>query len=742
MRTMLHSSSPKADNSSGRTLHRGHFPQEIAACFHLGLITGSVRNQPMHTDGLKNHIDIIFVLKYDRYELDMKYGHQSIKEGFDRMNLTFCCSGQNDLFRLLAGKGLRYPRYGEIAAALEHAPHGSGLLLLSDGYPKAEPGLDERLLRLISDKRLRVYAEYPASVSGLDIGRPRLAEWERGVVSSERFAPELKPLSILALHGCWYVPVRSAGLTAHLALARVAGYDHAEFGLPEEANPLLFELPGTDVLVGASKLSHFVTGRYGPTDAWRTIWRKLLAWLDPEGDVPELRWTPDVAMRYGEHDVMPPKFEADALDRSIRWFEQHVLFQTEKGKGAIEGYVSQINHSGRQTRLGSSPRADCAGETAMAFAYDAAWSGNPASRKTAEQIMDYVWSAPAFLHDRKDSPAYGLVNWYDRGPIFYGDDNARVILAGMAVSRTLGEDRWDGHLLRCLLANWRTAASSGFRRNFLRYPESFPEGRGWSFYKNELFVRLSPHYQAYLWACYIWGYALTGYEPLLATAKRAIRTTMEAYPDGWRWTNGQTQEMARMLLPLAFLVRVEDTAEHRGWLARMGDELLRQMQPCGAIAEKLGALANGTYPPPQSNEAYGTREAALLQRDGDPVCDLLYTANFAFLGFHEAAALDERYKTAEDRLAEFLCRIQLDSAKHPYLDGAWMRSFDYRRWEYWGSSADLGWGAWCVESGWTNALIASVLAMRRTGRQLFDLSAAERWKRRLPDMLEEMELSE
>lgn len=661
------------------------------------------------------------------------------------MNVTFCCSEQNDLFRLLIGQRRPDSRFGEIGAALEHAPPGSGVLLLADAYPKTELDLEERHLHLIREKRLRVYAEYPSSVSGLEVGLPRQASWERGVVSSDRFAPDMEALSILSLHGCWFVPVQGAGLTAHLVLARVAGYDKAVFGLPsehgQETHPLLFELPGSAVLVGASKLSHFVTGRYGPADAWRVVWRELLAWLDPEGDVPELRWTPDVAARFGERDALPSGYEAEALERSFRWFEQHVLFQAEKGIGALEGYVSLVDHQGRQMRLANAPRADCAAETALVFAYDAVLNGNPASRRTAEQMMNYVWSAPAFLHDRRDSPAYGLVNWYDRGPIFYGDDNARVILAGLAVSRLLGDDRWDGQLMRCLLANWRTTGVHGFRRNFLRYPESFPEGRGWQYYKNEDFANVAPHYQAYLWACYIWGYALTGYEPLLATAKQAIRLTMEAYPDGWKWTNGLTQELARMLLPLSFLVHVEDTAEHRGWLERMCGELLRQMQPCGAIAEKLGALKNGKYPPPESNEAYGTTEAALLQNDGDPVCDLLYTVNFAFLGLHEAAAGSGSFRAAEDKLAEFLCRVQLRSGKHPYLDGAWMRSFDYRRWDYWGSSADLGWGAWCVESGWTNAWIAAVLAMRRTGHRLFDLSVKERWARRWPAVLEDMELS-
>ena len=164
------------------------------------------------------------------------------------------------------------------------------------------------------------------------------------------------------------------------------------------------------------------------------------------------------------------------------------------------------------------------------------------------------------------------------------------------------------------------------------------------------------------------------------------------------------------------------------------------MQPCGAIQERLGELDQGSYPPPRSNASYGTNEASLLQENGDPACDLLYTTNYAFLALHEAAALtgDDALKRAEDRLAEFLCRIQVRSAAHPYLDGAWMRSFDFDLWEYWGSSADLGWGAWCVESGWTNSWIASVLALRALGETLWNTQAAESLRERLPALLQEM----
>jgi len=85
-----------------------------------------------------------------------------------------------------------------------------------------------------------------------------------------------------------------------------------------------------------------------------------------------------------------------------------------------------------------------------------------------------------------------------------------------------------------------------------------------------------------------------------------------------------------------------------------------------------------------------------------------------------------------------LCRVQVRSREHPFIDGAWMRSFDDSLWEYWGSSSDLGWGAWCVESGWTNSWIAATLAMRIMDAALFDDSAADRFAGIFPRVRDEM----
>lgn len=175
----------------------------------------------------------------------------------------------------------------------------------------------------------------------------------------------------------------------------------------------------------------------------------------------------------------------------------------------------------------------------------------------------------------------------------------------------------------------------------------------------------------------------------------------------------------RALLPLAWLVRVHDTPEHRRWLRRVAGDLVALEDRCGAIREIIGGSGQGTT----SNAEYGTCETSLIQANGDPVCDMLYTCNFALIGLHEAAAAtgDRFYADAEEKLARFLCRIQIRSEAHPELDGAWYRAFNFHNWEYWASNADWEWGPWSIEAGWTQPWIAGTLALRHGKTSLWNL---------------------
>jgi hypothetical protein len=317
------------------------------------------------------------------------------------------------------------------------------------------------------------------------------------------------------------------------------------------------------------------------------------------------------------------------------------------------------------------------------------------------------------------SPSYGLVGWsLDSPGSYWGDDNARALLAVAAVAVLCAEPRWNEAVARCLLANLRTTGVSGFRESCVT--EKALQANGWKRYWSGRHVHLSPHYQSWLWACNLWAYQQTRFPPLLTRSEAGFKAMMQAYPARWNWClRSGTIERSRLLLPLAWLVRVADTPEHRRWLRTIAADLIACQDPSGAIRETIG---DGGQALP-SNAAYGTGEISLIQVNGDPVCDLLYSCNFALIGLHEAAAAtgDPFFSEAEEKLARFLCRIQVRSEAHPELDGAWYRAFDFQRWDYWASSADWEWGPWCTETGWCQPWIAGTLALRRHRTSLWDL---------------------
>lgn len=684
--------------------------------------------------------------------------------------LHLVCSEQNDLMTALTDPlAERVCRHDTVDEMIEQVRPGDGAAILSDSYPVADRDLSADASARLREANVRLYIEYPREYPGLNLAEPVPTHWERTVVSSSFFEPALSGLRILVQHGCWYLPVapdesRGAGPQAgpqgsaqpglppgpqagpqtgpqpecHLSVAKVAGYDEAVYGLPAGAAPILIGSPNGDRLIALSCLSRFITARYAPSDAWTAVWRTILSWVLRSDQHPELDWRPIVRATYADGAVLPPDAESSAFERSVGWLRSNAIFSVDTRKGVMEGFESAVDHMGRQFPR-FVVRGDCTAESAMVLAYHWQRTRNPDSRRVAESVLDHLWLSDAFYQSDPNSPAYGHMNWNEGNPVFYGDDNARVIIPSLTAARLLDTDRWNDRILHCICANYRTTGPGGFRRARLDLSRIIDDGRPWMFYRDHDLTHFAPHYQAYLWATLLWAYELTGYRDFLEKPRKAIRMTMDRFPK-WRWTNGLTQEMARMLLPLAFLVRVEDTDEHRALLMRMVDELLADMHDSGAILERMGEPDLGQYPSPRSNEDYGTSEAAVIQKNGDPCCDIFYATGFAVLGLHEAAfaTSDPKIREAEDRLVDFLLRAQVSSRRCPFVDGTWMRAFDVRKWEYWGSSADLGWGAWCVEAGWYYAWITAVAAMRLSGESLFQSAWDEGLSAAFPAVIDEM----
>ncbi|HOB74628.1 MAG TPA: hypothetical protein PKG54_08875 [Phycisphaerae bacterium] len=677
-----------------------------------------------------------------------------------RTDLVFACGANNDLYRALAASGVTCPRYDTPGMAVKEAPAGAAVLILAEGYPLTPTGIDADLFEQAAKAGIQLYIEYPANVPGLRIDPPRKTQWERVVVSTDAFDPALPRLRILMVHGCHFTPTEAADPL--LVVGRVAGFDRAVFGLPKEHYPILFEIPDRRLVIATTRLSSFVTGRYAPTKDWQVFWERMLGRLTGGAPV-KLKVMPTVRPAYGPDEPLPPDAEKRSLAALTRWVvdagllvhaskeaELHKLMRAGQSfgpalggpvgngrHGLLEGFDSAIAHDGSQRQI-RALRSDCHAETAACMALDWVVNHNEQSRRIAENLLDYVcFTSDAMRGPRgnPEHPAFGHVAWGVVAPAWwianYGDDNGRVIQATILAAACLESDRWDEPMLRALLANLRTTGKFGFRGE--RIDIRPLEQHGWKHFQEAGTVFFSPHYEASMWTCYLWAYRHTRYAPFLEKSKIAIRKTMEAYPDRWLWRNNL--ERVRMIHCLAWLVRVEDTPEHRGWLKRMCGDLLACQDPdTGAITEVIGTTGQAHFLPPTSNEEYGTREMPIIQDNTDRASDQLYVTGFSLLVLREAAAVlnDPELKAAEDKLAAYLCRIQIRADDQPALNGGWFRAFDVKRWEYWASSGDAGWGAWSLEAGWGQAWGAATMGLRALNTTLWDLTANSKIAVHLP----------
>lgn len=667
-------------------------------------------------------------------------------------NLYFSGSRSNGLFSLLKDNGIPVTGLNHLnVSEVNSLPVGSTLIIVSDQYPHLRTPVTQELYRTIENRSIRLFIEYPEMFPGdhMDVGEILHGDLERGVVTSDFFGDTLPSMSLLGINDCHIIATHHS--TPLISYAKVAGFDTAAYGLDDtDVYPLLVE--EGNMLIAMTSFSNFSRGRYGPSQSWKAVWESILNWLlDDKGTLVLNDWPQDPGPSFMENDCIDDKSHLASIQRGAEWyFNSNLLLHPtwkrdwlelqgdgrlpiappldkdiligDGSMGILEGHASTIYGDGSQAYR-YWIRYDVQGEAAFALAASGSVLDNTRYRDTAEKLMDFLFynSNSKELSSDSTKGTYGLLGWSQTHPqVMYQDDNARLILGIIGASSYLNNQRWNKLIVENILANYRISSKYGFQGRWLNAHSIIDNG--WEHYANSDVIRAQPHFEAWMPACYIWLYNKTGYQPLLDKAKTAISIMMEAYPDNWRWTNGIQQERARMILPLAWLVRVDDSEKHKEWLVTLVDDLLQYQEPNGALREQLGSASLGSYGRSPSNADYGKTEAPLIFENGDKVADMLYTNNFALFTLNEAAKSTgiPRFQQAADNLSDFLTRIQIRSDAYPDLDGGWFRAFDYGRWDYWASNADAGWGAWCTLSGWIQSWIVGTRVLMQEDQSFWD----------------------
>ena len=680
------------------------------------------------------------------------------------------CMGNphSDLAQLLEKEGYHLQYCASVSEVLEKAPKRSGVLLLNTTYPEQGIVLTTNDLDVIKTKSLRVLVEFPQQLGENVCVKTNTMELER-VVACDSLTPQLPKMSLMDFHSCVVKKMKDTPDSTYIVVAKVAGFDKAVYGLDNTPTlPLLYQ-ENENIMVAATNISNFSVSRYMPEHRVQSVFEYILSWLLQKESVKLSSWISYVKPAYSADAKLPKDAARESIAKGIEWYYNgHFLVHPSWKKewvdkymgdglmpvgpelpaespdgdgtlGVLEGHMSGIYHDGKQ-RYRYWMRDDVQGESSYAFAAAGDLLAKDDYLKVSSNLLNYSFREYRdSVRNNPKSPSYGLLGWaYTHKNTYYGDDNARSILGSLGASAILNDTSWDKQIVECIVGNFRTTGKNGFRGGNIL--DADLQKNGWRHYFHSDLVNLHPHFESWNWACYLWLYTQTKYQPLLDRVKKGVELMMKGYPNDWNWTNGIQQERARMILPLAWLYRVEPTEQHQQWLQFITEELLKNQVACGGIREELGNEAKSMFGCTPSNDAYGRTEASLIFKNGDPVADMLYTTNFAFVGLCEAAMATQNpeYLKAVNQMRDFLIRIQVRSDKFKNVDGAWFRAFNYQDWNYWASNADAGWGAWSTLTGWIQSWIIGTQYLIEKNTSLWDLAAKKDVSAIAGNVIEEM----
>ena len=443
-------------------------------------------------------------------------------------------------------------------------------------------------------------------------------------------------------------------------------------------------------------ISNFAKARFSPITKWQAVLKFIFTHLTKE----ELHQN----IPYGySNEFINPSSENN-LKKSFcnakSWFtDADILIENGK-KGVYEGFATEINSDGSQKKA-VEIRNDCCGEVMFTYFIDSLLNNNSESAAISDNISDFIFSE-MFINN-PDHLLHGMMKWsLNSAHICYQDDVARAVIPQMLKCRYSGSDKYMSKCNEALEFLYKTTGIDGLRRNRTENQDlNLEEVLRLSSVPAE---NPSAHYTGYYSGALLLNYTITGNEKFRDMGIKGMESIMAVYPDTKR-CQSETQELCRLILPLALLYEATGQKEHRDMLYRVVNDLKRFHHESGAYLEWDTGY--------QSRYSRTTGdECSILTQNGDPVADLLYTINWLPFNFIQAYFItkDTMFLELWESISKFMMKSQI-SSNNKDINGAWARGWDVELNEIFALPNDVGWGPWCIESGWTVAEIASGIGM-------------------------------
>ncbi|WJH32354.1 hypothetical protein N6H14_18295 [Paenibacillus sp. CC-CFT747] len=544
---------------------------------------------------------------------------------------------------------------------------------------------------------------YAEMIQAFDFAGSRLFGWKQDFPKTRRTMEKLRVTeaggpagSLLEWDGAmaYGFPIHAEVLLEHGVFKETHKAERAQ---GERVYPALLVRSlgeGTSVYSAFSLFGSTEPAAFRPNGVWKEVLTALSA---------------RTGVSFGEPEpVIRPSGGTDpdeAVKAVMRWFLDSGILPERDGSAGVHENVHSVT-----ARLMADRRPDCHAHTALFFYLYGKALGEKAWEEAAHGLLQSLFEG-GYQDMEPDSATYGFFKWYDfpeeKPDQIFTDDNAWAAFVLLYLYRQTGREEYRVRGLAVTEAMLATQRPDGLRANMLLGDVLRKEGRESAV---QLDASWNPHFESIAHAAFVQAYRVTGEQVYLDTAVKGTITLVEN-ADKLAFMYSRTSGLGRFLLPLSYLSSYDSTGTIREGLRKVTEELFSRQHASGAIEE-------ADNPDP---ERFGQEDAGVYLYNGEGIADQLYTNNFLLMNAWEAwkATGDSAYKVKYEELREFLCRIQIASGDARF-NGGWMRAFDLNRWEYFGNNGDTGWGPYCMESGWTQAMIGTGLLLGLLDESVFE----------------------
>ncbi|WP_449540348.1 hypothetical protein [Ferdinandcohnia sp. Marseille-Q9671] len=429
------------------------------------------------------------------------------------------------------------------------------------------------------------------------------------------------------------------------------------------------------------------------------LWNNVIQWLQNDFGLP-IQSLPS---------VIQPSKETESkktIEKGMNWFLHSGILPKDDGTLGIYENVHSI-----RSDISKDYRPDCHAHSALLFYLYGEYSKDQTWGERSSNLLTYLFEA-GYQDTDPSSATYGFWKWFQspksKPDQIFSDDNSWVALVLLYLYRKTGNEEYKKRGLLTAYALLNTQNSNGLRPECIREHELLDKGV--TYFQESTGASMNPHFESIVHAAFIQAYDVSKDERFLQTAKKGTLYMLENKNE-LTFMYSKTAGYSRFILALAQMYAVTKDNRIRNGLYEIFSYLADKQH-------ELGGIEESDNPDP---ERYGTEDTGVFRMNGEGIADQLYTNNFLLMNAWEAwkATSDPAVKEMNDKLGTFLTSIQISSQKQEF-DGGWMRSFHLDSREYFGNNGDTGWGAYVIESGWTNAIILTGLILKELDQSILD----------------------